>query len=159
MRYKVQLHEVSSQPLAAAYGQVDAQNIVPQLFVLLDEVWKFLHSNPQVNNRGLNVFLYYGDDNTNLLNTDHCLPIAAGVIVTDPFESSGKVVYSATPSGTVATVTHIGPYEKLAEAHSAVRKWCEENNRPIVGMNWEIYDHPAEDPGNLRTDVFYLLKD
>lgn len=158
MQYEVQLCNVSAQPIAAACGEGESGKIVPQLFVLLDEVWKFLHSNPQINNRGLNVFLYYSDAINNRAQVPHIIPIVAGVLVEAPFESVGKVVCSATPSGKVATVTHIGPYEKLFEAHTAVQKWCEEKNHPIVGINWELYDHWNENPSELRTDVFYLLE-
>ena len=158
MQYSVQIVEVSPQPLAAARGYGNAQNLIPHLFELLDEVWKFLKANPHIKHEGLNVFLYYGEDGKDLLHTEQGLPIEAGVKVTAPFAGAGKVVCSATPGGTAATVVHIGPYENLSEAHAALRDWCNDNHRRIAGPSWEIYDHWNDDPGKLRTDVFYLLK-
>ncbi|MBI3943741.1 MAG: GyrI-like domain-containing protein [Chloroflexi bacterium] len=157
MKYDVQISEVAPQPLAAAQGHGNAQNYVQQLFALLDEVWNFLRGHPQIQHKGLNVFLYHGEDDKDLLRTDQGLPIVAGVILAGPFESAEKVVAATTPGGTVATAVHIGPYEQLSEAHAALRKWCKDNNRPIAGPSWEIYGHWDDDPDKLRTDVFYLL--
>jgi effector-binding domain-containing protein len=58
----------------------------------------------------------------------------------------------------VATVAHIGPYEKLAEAHAAMRAWCKARDCLLAGPNWEIYGDWDDDPDRLRTDVFYLLR-
>jgi effector-binding domain-containing protein len=158
MQYEVKICEFGPQLLAAARGHANAQNYVDQLFALLDEVWQFLRANPQVKHDGLNVFLYYDENDKDLLGTDHAMPIEAGVKVAAPFAGAGNVVCSATPSGTVASVVHIGPYQKLSEAHSAVRNSCKENNHRVAGPNWEIYGHWSDDPNKLRTDVFFLLK-
>ena len=74
----------------------------------------------------------------------------------------GEVFDSATPAGEVATATHFGPYGRLGDAHSAVRDWCAANNRILAGPSWEVYGHwlPAwnDDPSQIRTDVFHLLR-
>jgi len=157
VRYEVQIHDVSPQPLAAGRGYGNAQNYIDHLFALLDEVWKFLKANPHVKHEGLNVFLYFDQWDKGLLQNDQGMPIEAGVKVVAPFEGEGRVVCSATPGGTVATAVHIGPYAKLGEAHSAVRNWCKDNGRTLAGPFWEIYGHWNDDPTKLRTDVFYLL--
>lgn len=151
MQYQIQLTEVEPQLLAAASGYATTQNYVPRLFELLDKVWAFLKTNPQVKNEGLNVFLYFNQD-------DKGMPIQAGVKITAPFESAAEVICSATPGGRVATTVHIGPYEKLAEAHSALRNWCKDNSHSCAGPVWEIYGHWNDNPDQLQTDVFYLLK-
>jgi effector-binding domain-containing protein len=158
MRYEVRICDAGPQLLAAARGHGKKHDYVKRLFALLDEVWKFLKANPQVKHLGLNVFLYHGEAGKDLFCSDQGLPIEAGVKVSAPFESTGNVVCSATPGGTVATVVHIGPYQKLGEAHAVILDWCKANNHPLAGPNWEAYDHWNEDPGKLRTDVFYLLK-
>jgi effector-binding domain-containing protein len=157
MRYEVRVFDAPPHLLASTRGHGKEHDFVKRLFALLDEVWKFLKANPQVKHLGLNVFLYHGKADKNLFHTDQGLPIEAGVKVSAPFESPGPVLCSATPAGTVATAVHIGPYEKLGEAHRAIRDWCKANNRAMAGPNWEIYDHWNEDPQKLRTDVFYLL--
>ena len=154
----VQIIEVKEHLLAASQGEADAQTLVKQLFSLLDEVWKFLKVNPHLKNEGLNVFLYHDEDDKDLLHTERGMQIEAGVIVTGSFEGTGTVVCSTTPGGMVATAVHTGPYDTLGETHSAIRKWCNANHRPKTGLYWEIYGHWTDDPNQLSTQVFYLLK-
>ena len=56
---------------------------------------------------------------------------------------------------------HFGPYNRLGEAHQAIRDWCANHGYSLAGPNWEIYGHWLDawnaDPGQIRTDVFYLL--
>ena len=82
-----------------------------------------------------------------------------GVEVAGPFTGDGDVVCSATPAGLVVTTVHLGPYDRLGEAHDAIFEWCQHNHHELAGPNWEIYGHWTDDPARLQTDVFYLLKD
>ena len=59
----------------------------------------------------------------------------------------------------MATVVHMGLYQRLSEAHAAVRRWCAEHRYALAGPNWEIYGHWTDNPDELRTDVFYLLQE
>jgi len=52
-----------------------------------------------------------------------------------------------------------GLYQKLSEAHTAVRRWCAEHGYALAGPNWEIYGDWTDNPAELRTDVFYLLQE
>ena len=72
--------------------------------------------------------------------------------------ADGELVLSATPAGTVATVTHMGSYAGLRGAHDAVQEWCRAHGRrPNGGPSWEVYGHMTDDPAEIRTDIFYLL--
>lgn len=155
--YDVQIQTVKPHLLAAVQGIAHGGNLVPQLFQLLDKVWKFLKANPAVKNEGLNVFLYNGEPGNDLLHNGSGLPVVAGVIVPNRFPDAGELKCLATPAGRVTTVTHIGPYEKLPEVHAAVRDWCQSNRRKMAGPSWELYGHWNEDVQKLRTDIFYLL--
>jgi effector-binding domain-containing protein len=74
-----------------------------------------------------------------------------------PFQSTSDLICSSTPGGEVATTAHIGPYDRLGDAHRAIVKWAADHQRSLAGPNWEIYGHWTDDPTRLRTDVFYLL--
>jgi effector-binding domain-containing protein len=76
-----------------------------------------------------------------------------------PFASTPDLFCSSTPGGEVATVAHWGSYDRLHEAHEAVRQWVADHQRTMAGPNWEIYGHWTDDVSQLRTDVFYLLAD
>jgi effector-binding domain-containing protein len=68
------------------------------------------------------------------------------------------VICSSTPAGLVATAVHLGPYNRLGEAHAAVHKWCADHGHVLAGPSWELYGHWTDDPAQLRTDVFWLLR-
>ena len=101
--------------------------------------------------RGRHVALYL-DDQINL---------EVGVELQTPWAGYGEVVGSALPAGTVATTVHFGPYNRLHEAHQAIRDWCANHGYALAGPSWEIYGHWEDawnsDPSRIRTDVFYLL--
>ena len=80
-----------------------------------------------------------------------------GVEVGAPFEGSDGVLCSELPGGLVATTMHLGPYDRLGEAHDALHRWCRENGHALAGPSWEVYGHWDDDPERLRTDIFYLL--
>jgi effector-binding domain-containing protein len=85
-----------------------------------------------------------------------------GAEVESAFPGQGEVVGSTLPGGEVATTTHLGPYNRLGDAHQAIQDWCAANNRTPDEPCWEIYGHWLDewnkDPSKIRTDVYYLLK-
>ena len=80
-----------------------------------------------------------------------------GVQVSSSFESVGDVQCVITPAGEVAQTIHVGPYDRLGDAHAAIHHWCKANQRPIGGASWEIYGHWNNDPAKLETTIRYLL--
>lgn len=117
MPYDVQIRQVPQQTFAAVRGQANARNIGDRIIALLSEVWDVLKGTG-VRDTGHNVVLYGDEASKALLRTEDEVPIEVGVQVATPFESAGRVVCSVIPGGTVATVLHLGPYQKLPEAHS-----------------------------------------
>lgn len=100
---------------------------------------------------GQNIFIYRGGT-PEFLDVEFCVGITA------PFSGAGVVESLETPSGLVATTTHIGDYGALKSAHDAVHAWCRANDRVQAGPSWEIYGHWNPDPAQCRTDIYYLLK-
>ena len=56
-----------------------------------------------------------------------------GVEVTRTFETAGEVYATETPAGEAAVAVHRGPYNRMNEAHDAIRKWMAENCRESAG--------------------------
>ena len=81
-----------------------------------------------------------------------------GVEVTGTFETAGEVYATETPGGEVAVAVHRGPYNRMNEAHDAIRQWMEANRRESAGRSWEIYGDPTPDAADTETTVVYLLK-
>ncbi len=158
MTYNIQIIQVTPRPLAATRGMARRDNIGPKLIAMLSEVWEFIRTSGLAH-AGLNVALYPGGDGCATLATDTEIPLEAAVEVLSTFQGEGRIICSASPGGWVATVAHIGPYDRLGEAHTAVRQWCSDNGHELAGTSWEVYGHWTDNVDELRTDVFYLLKE
>jgi effector-binding domain-containing protein len=151
MDYEVRLEQLSSRPLAVVRRQASSaqlSKVVPECCGL---VWNILRTN-KIQGAGRHVALYW----------DGVINLEVGVEIDAPFSGIGEVIVSATPAGQVVTTTHFGPYQRLHEAHQAIRDWCADHGHQPAGPDWEIYGHWKDewnhDPSKIRTDVFYLLK-
>jgi len=154
MTYAIRVERVASHPIAVVRRRVppsELSKIVPEACGL---VWRTVKA-AQVKDAGRHVAVYRGAAGGQL-------DIEVGVEVGSAFAGRDEVVGSATPAGDAATVAHFGPYNKLGDAHQAIRQWCAAQGRTPTGTNWEIYGHWMDewnkDPSRIRTDVFYLLK-
>ena len=147
--YTVHVQQLESIPLAVIKRQArasDLSRLVPQLCGV---VWNELRA--QQAKGGRHVAIYWDGD----------IRLEVGAEVAGSFADRGEVVRSATPAGTIAWTTHLGPYGGLGAAHEAIRQFYMANHRRLAGPNWEIYGHWQRewdaDPSKIRTDVYYLL--
>ena len=150
MTYDVRIEQHTGSPLAVVRRHAslaELKHVVPNG---CGTVWKVMRAQG-VQGMGRNVALYL----------DAEINLEVGVELAAPFAGHGDVVGSATPTGTVAATTHVGPYAQLPAAHQAIRSWCQNNGYKMAGPSWELYGHwqPEwnNDPSQIRTDVYYLL--
>lgn len=120
---------------------------------LLDEVYGFVRARTELatgegNELWQNVMLY----------KDQRPDVEVGVLVARPFEPQGRVISSFLPGGDVATGVHRGDYATLGAAHDAVREAAAARGRELAGPCWEIYGHGGEDPSELETEIYWLLR-
>ncbi len=147
MIYQVQVKQVPAITTAVVRrraAQQDLPKVIPQC---CGEVWTFIRT-AGIPNPGRLLALYL----------DCEINFECGVELFQPFVGNDQVVSSSTPAGLVATVEHVGPYQHLHEAHKALCDWCAANGYSTATPSWEIYGHWNDDPSQLRTDVFFLLK-
>jgi effector-binding domain-containing protein len=143
----VEVLTVTARPTAVVIRSTTWDEF-PQLWMqLLDQVYAFLKTS-EVRQTGHNVMLYK-DDVPN---------VEVGVEVDGPFVSSGGVASSALPAGEVARSVHRGDYSGLGSAHQAIHDWSAGSGRTLAGPRWEIYGDWHEDPAQLETEVYYLLR-
>jgi effector-binding domain-containing protein len=151
MEYDVRLEQHGGRPLAVVRRRASLQELSTVVPDACGTVWSVVRAQ-QIAGAGRHVALYL-DDQINL---------EVGVELDTPFAGHGEVVGSATPAGAVATAAHFGPYNRVHEAHKAIRQWCADHGHTLAGINWEVYGHWTDecnrDPSRIRTDVFYLLK-
>ena len=147
----VRLEQLSSRPLAVVRRRASVQKLARVVPDACGTVWNVVRAQ-KITGAGRHVAIYWDDQ----INLD------VGVELDAPFAGSGEVVASTTPAGAVATAVHFGPYGRLCEAHQAIRQWCADHGYTLAGPNWEIYGHWLDewnnDPSQIRTDVFYLVK-
>ena len=154
MRYTVRVERVGGGAIAVVRRRVakaEMPRVVPEACGL---VWKAVKA-AGVTDAGRHVSVYRAAP-------EGLLDVEIGVEVGSAFPGWGEVVASELPAGEAATVTHLGPYQKLGEANQAINDWCGAQGRVKAGPSWEIYGHWVEewnhDPSKIRTDVYYLLK-
>ena len=152
MNYSVQLETITApRPLAVVRRRASPQQLPKIVPDACGVVWGVVRAR-QIKGAGRHVALYL-DDQINL---------EVGVELESPFGSFGDVVGSALPVGLVAATVHFGPYNRLHDAHQAIRDWCASQGHALAGSCWEIYGHWEDawnsDPAKIRTDVYHLLK-
>ena len=151
MNYDVRLEQLGSRPLAVVRRRASLQELTRVVPDACGTVWNVVRAQNIVG-AGRHVALYW----------DGVINLEVGGELDTPFAGHGEVVSSALPGGLVATTVHFGPYNRLHEAHEAIRQWCADHGYTPAGPNWEIYGHWTDecnsDSSKIRTDVFYLLK-
>jgi effector-binding domain-containing protein len=150
MAYPIEEHEVAAQWIAAVRARVAPGGVAGAFRQPLDRVWAFLRAHPGLRTDGHNLFLYHHTA-PGLLDVDF------GVQVVCSFDGDGEVRCVATPAGRVASTVHRGPYDRLGDAHAALRAWCRDSGRAIGAASWELYGGWSDDPARLETTIVYLL--
>ncbi|MGC4004897.1 MAG: GyrI-like domain-containing protein [Pirellulales bacterium] len=152
MPYDIRLEtRHAPRPLAVVRRTVVAGQLAQIVPAACGLVWSVVRSQ-NLAGAGRHVALYGHDG----------IHVEIGVELDGPFAGHGEVVPGALPAGTIATTTHFGPYDRLGDAHRALREWCAREGQTLVGPNWELYGHWDAswntDPKKIRTDVAYLVK-
>lgn len=149
MRYQIELTESKPATTAVIRSRVAPQELPRFVPAACGEVWSFVRS-AGLRQPGRHTSLYLEGG-----------LLEVGAEVSEPFTGNERIHCSQLPGGAVATTAHFGPYERLKDAHAAIREWCAARQQSFSGTCWEIYGHWEEswntDPSKIRTDVFYLL--
>src|SRR6266571_2808392 len=156
MPVSVDVQTVQPRKVAAVRCEVAPGAVASAWRPALDKVWAFIRSQPGLWTDGHNIFLYHHPKQLGAPGA----PIVCdfGVEVTRTFETAGEVYATETQGGEAAVAVHRGPYNRMNEAHDAIRKWMAANRRESAGHSWEIYGDPTPDPADTETTVVYLLK-
>jgi effector-binding domain-containing protein len=152
MAYEVVVETVAARPLAAVRRRVRIGAVSTAWKPALDQVWAFLRLHEGLRTDGHNVFLYHHP-----ARRHEPMEVDFGVEVSGTFEGEGEVLFARTPAGEVAWTLHVGPYDRLRDAHDAINAWRATHGRGSAGVSWEIYGDPTDDPSKLEVQVVYLL--
>jgi effector-binding domain-containing protein len=150
MNYEFQVLETPERRLMAIHDQARGAELPKKIKSNLDEVWAYLRANGA--NTGHTVVVYRDFD-----RTTGAMTIDVGVQVDAALPGNGKIVPVTTPGGLIATTVHLGPYDKLGNASSALHEFCKTHDHPIAGPTWEEYGDWTAEVSKLRTDVFVVV--
>jgi len=149
MPYQIKLTNAEAILTAVIRSRVQPKELSKFVPAACGEVWSFVRS-AGLPRPGRHTALYL----------DAGL-VEVGAEVSERFTGNARVHCSQLPAGRVVTTTHFGPYARLGDAHSEIRRWCAEHGHRLSSICWEIYGHWDEswntDPSKIRTDVFHLL--
>ena len=152
MKYDIAVEIAQPELLAAVRTTVRIKDVAKAWKPALDQVWVFLRAHGELR-PGHNRFLYH-----HAQRRDEAMTVDFGVLVARPFHREGDVQCFETPAGEVARAVHIGPYDRLGDAHNAIHAWCSSKNRRIGQASWETYGDWNNDPALLETTIKYLLR-
>jgi effector-binding domain-containing protein len=150
MRAGISIVDARPRPIAVVSVTTELPKWPREFRHSLDQVYAAVKAG-YVRQNGQNVMVYRSRE-------DGRVDIECGIETDQKFDPVGEVRYRETPSGLAVTTAHIGPYSELGTSHQAVVEWSRANGYQPSGTRWEIYGDWHEDPRQLRTDIFYLVR-
>jgi effector-binding domain-containing protein len=147
MTYAIDNRRVAPQTIAVVHRRARLDELTKVVPAACGDSWNLVKKHGIKG--GCNIAVYLDGE----------INMEIGQEVSAPFQSTGDLFCSSTPGGEIATTMHMGPYDRLGDAHRALVQWAADHKRTLAGPNWEIYGHWTDDPTQLRTDVYYLLTD
>lgn len=97
-------------------------------------------------------FAYYRGAPTTTVDIEAGFPVAV------PCAPGGDVLQGELPGGTIATATHVGPYETMVNTYERLTNWITAQGVVPGEAMWETYltDPQQEpDPTKWRTQIFW----
>ena len=157
MPYSIKRTELAPQPVLVVRKRVPRTDLARTLAEQLGRIFQHaLSGGAVIAGQPFTRYLEWGPG---VLTLEIGLPIASPW--TGGSAAEGEIRPDTLPGGPAAVTTHLGPYEKLNDAHAAIQMWIEQQSLRSAGAPWEVYvSDPAEvpDPANWRTDLFWPLE-
>lgn len=148
MAYEVQLLQLSEQPVASiVVPGIGADAVGAALHGTLPDVFSHLQANG-VAMVGAPFARYHaaadGGDRFDL---------EAGIPVGGSFPETDTIKARTLPGGEAIATVHVGSYDRLEDALTALAAWRAEHGRSAAGAYWEIYedDPSSTPPDEVRT--------
>ena len=153
MQLSFETKEIGSQPMLAIRATSTMDKLEELMGSLFGEVYGYIQESGE-QPVGMPFSRYHSMDGTTV-------DLECGMPVSSPMAGKGRVQSGELPAGTVATVTHLGPYNNLPGTWSALTEWMGSEGLKPAGAPWEIYvtDPGAEpDQSKWRTDIFFPVR-
>ena len=148
----VGIETVAAEPMAAVEVKAEFAGLPEAIRQGLDAVFDVL-ADGDYGAPGAATVFYGPMHNTSVMD------LRIGVRLSSPFPGPvSEVAAFETPAGEVAHAVYFGPYDQMLQGHQAAKAAAREAGREITGASWEVYGDWTDNPDELRTDLFWLLK-
>ena len=145
--------QVEARPVLSIRATTSVDKLSELMGSLFGEVYGYIQQCGQAP-AGMPLSIYHAMDGDTI-------DLECGMPVASAMEGTGRVKAGELPAGTVATVTHMGPYDDLPQTWSALTEWIGSQGLQPAGAPWEVYvtDPGAEpDQSKWRTDIFFPVR-
>ncbi len=145
--------EIGAQPILGVRVTAKMSELGQIMGPLFGEVMTHMQRNGQ-HPAGLPFAIYHGMDGGEV-------DVECGIPVVSSVPGEGRVQAGELPAGTVATVTHTGPYEGLRETWAALTGWMSSQGLVPASAPWEVYvTDPGMEPDSSkwRTEIFFPVR-
>ena len=153
MTLSFETRQVESQPFVGIRASSTMDKLTELLGTLFGEVYGYIQQSGQ-QPAGMPFSRYHSMDGATV-------DLECGMPVMSPMDGKGRIQAGELPAGTVATVTHMGPYDDLPQTWSALTEWMGSQGLEPVDAPWEVYvtDPGAEpDQSKWQTDIFFPVR-
>ncbi len=89
-------------------------------------------------------------------NLQHNADVEVVIPVSSEISGNEEIACYELAGGTMAVITHKGPYEKSAAAYKKLFAWLAENHKKVAGPTREVYlnDPQKVSPEELLTEIY-----
>ena len=142
--------QLETQPYLGIRATTTMDQLAAIMGTLFGEVYSFILKSGQAP-AGMPFSIYHSMEG-------QTVELECGLPVASPLPGTDRIKAGELPAGTMATVTHFGPYEDLGKTWAALMDWIKSEGLEGAGAPWEVY---ATDPGaepdqsKWRTDIFF----
>lgn len=158
-RYQIAIKEATPQPIMRIRErapQPELGRVIPRA---LDEVLAYLRREG-VSPAGHFVVIYHDTEELGANEEVEICDMEIGVPVRGTLPGAGRVAASTIAGGPVAWTLHVGPYDELPRAYTALAAWMQERGHHEAGPPHEHYltDPGETDPEKHRTEVCWPIR-
>ena len=153
MRSEFGKKELEARPMVGIRTKTTMDKIGQTMGPLFGELHGYIQQSGQAP-AGMPFAIYHAMDGG-------AVDLECGMPVASPLAGTDRIRAGELPCGTVATVTHTGPYDQLGRTWEALTAWMKSEGLEPAGAPWEVYvtDPGAEpDPSKWRTDIFFPVR-
>lgn len=153
MSLEFKTRQIDAQSILGVRTTTTMDKLAAIMGPLFGEIYGYIRQHGQ-QPAGMPLAIYHSLDG-NAVELECAMPVAS------PPEGTDRIRPGELPAGTVATVTHTGPYDSLGETWSAVMEWIGAQEFQVAHAPWEVYvTDPDDEPdqSRWRTDIFVPVR-